>query len=142
MLLRSIEAIFGLGLFGCGLLQIAVNPFWWAYVPVYLVPAALAIVQVPRNTTWRTLSSLSIVTGGLYTTFLLWTFNSVNSTPTLKLKEAKNLPLIAFGTLLISFIRLTQDKISQPIHYIRSTIILTVAVISLYAFTTSVPYII
>ncbi|CCD70408.1 uncharacterized protein CELE_Y71F9B.1 [Caenorhabditis elegans] len=135
MFLRATESILGLGLLAYGLLEISRNPTWWAYTPVYLVPAILSIIQIPRNATWRTLSSLSIVAGGLYTSFLLWTFSSVESIPTIDLEEeAKNLPPVALGALLISFIRLTQDKISQPVHYVRSSIILAVALISFYAF--------
>ncbi|EFP02882.1 hypothetical protein CRE_28393 [Caenorhabditis remanei] len=140
MFLRLFEAILGLGLFGQALFEIGTNSVWWAYVPVYLVPAVLAIFQMPRNATWRTLSSLSIVIGGLYTFFLLWTFASIESTPAIQLEEAKNIPPIAFGAFLISFIRLSQDKISQPVHYIRSSIILAVAIISFYGFITYFPF--
>ncbi|ULU10176.1 hypothetical protein L5515_000554 [Caenorhabditis briggsae] len=134
MILRVVEAILGLALLGYSLSEIGTNPVWWAYVPVYIVPAVLAIIQMPRNVTWRTLSSISIVVGGFYLTFLMWTFSSVESTPTINLEEAKNIPPIALGAFLISFIRLTNDKVTQPVHYVRTSIILFVAIITLYAF--------
>uniref|UniRef100_A0A8R1DRM5 GPI ethanolamine phosphate transferase 1 n=1 Tax=Caenorhabditis japonica TaxID=281687 RepID=A0A8R1DRM5_CAEJA len=138
--LQNLEALLGFGLLAHAALQITQNPTWWAYVPVYAVPALLAVFQKPRNATWRAASSLAIVAGGLYTAFLLWTYTAIDSTPTLTLAEGKNLAPISFGALLISFIRITQDKISQPVHYIRTTIILAVAVISLYALITSLQY--
>uniref|UniRef100_A0A1I7TKM2 Transmembrane protein n=1 Tax=Caenorhabditis tropicalis TaxID=1561998 RepID=A0A1I7TKM2_9PELO len=140
MFLQLVEAIVGVGLLAYGLLEMRSNPVWWAYAPIYMLAAALAVVQLPRNSTWRTLSSLSIVVGGVYTSFLLWTFTSIESSPTISLKETKNIPPLGLGIFLISFVRLTKDKITQPVHYIRSSIILFFAIVSFYGFITYFPF--
>ncbi|KHJ76390.1 hypothetical protein OESDEN_23990 [Oesophagostomum dentatum] len=64
---------------------------WWMYAPAYGLAGAVCVFPLPSATLWRSLSSVSVVGGGLLMLFLTWTFRGLESSPGLELKEAKNL---------------------------------------------------
>ncbi|CAI5437895.1 unnamed protein product [Caenorhabditis angaria] len=140
MSLRFIESVTGVGLLAHAIYQFQFNPSWYVYSPIYGLAAILAFIQLPQNSVWRLLSAVSVISGGALSAFLLWTFLTIDSTPSLDLEEAKNLLPVALGAFLSTFIRISSDETTRPVHYVRNFILTSVLLISAVSLLFSIKY--
>ncbi|CAD6186423.1 unnamed protein product [Caenorhabditis auriculariae] len=135
-----IRNVVGTGLLAHGAHQFLTNPNWWLYTPICVLAALVSLRPTPSSKFWRVFSSVSAVGGGLLTLFLLWTFLSIDDTPTLKLDEGKQLLQVSVASLLVTSTRLSTDQIKSPVHYVRTSLLLLTFAVALLSAVVSFKY--